>query len=52
MKVLKTKQINAEPSGASGFAIIPKLTEIDPVFNPKKHSILVINTGDGLLNYI
>ena len=52
MKELKKKGINAEPSGASGFALLPRLSKIDPAFDPKKHSVLVINTGDSFLNHI
>jgi len=51
MKILKNNKITAEASGASGFAILHKLKEIDPNFDSKKHSVLVINTGDGLLNF-
>lgn len=51
MKELRKKNVLAEPSGASGFAILPRLHKIDPAFDPKKHSVLIINTGDGLLNY-
>jgi threonine dehydratase/predicted transcriptional regulator len=51
MDILKKQNINAEPSGASGFAILPQLKKIAPAFNPSKHSVLVINTGDGILNY-
>ena len=42
----------AEPSGASGVALLKYLKSIDPKFNPKKHTVLVINTGNGLLNYV
>jgi threonine dehydratase len=48
---LKKNNISAEPSGASGIAILPRLKSIDPTFDPEKHSILVINTGNGLENY-
>lgn len=51
MKVLKQAGISAEASGASGFAILPRLRKIDPNFHPQKHSVLVINTGNGLLNF-
>jgi threonine dehydratase len=51
MSVLKEKNIDAEPSGASGFALISRMSEIDPTFDPQKHSVLVINTGDGIQNY-
>lgn len=52
MDVLKKKNIDAEPSSVAGFAFIPRLKETHPEFNPKKHSVLVINTGDSLLNYL
>jgi threonine dehydratase len=51
MKRLNKKGIYAEPSGASGFALLPRLSTIDPAFDPKKHSVLVINTGDSFLNH-
>lgn len=51
MKILRQKKISAEASGASGFAILPRLKKIDPNFYPQKHSILIINTGNGLLNF-
>lgn len=49
--VLKDFKIECEPSGASGFAILNRLGLIDPEFNPQKHSVVVINTGNGLLNF-
>lgn len=48
---LKTINLSCEPSGASGFAMLQKLNQISPDFNPDKHSVLVINTGNGFLNY-
>jgi len=51
MEVLKQNDISAEASGASGFAILPRLKVIDPEFDSQKHSVLVINTGNGLLNF-
>ncbi|MCX6793397.1 MAG: pyridoxal-phosphate dependent enzyme [Candidatus Falkowbacteria bacterium] len=51
MKTLTENSVDAEPSAASGFAILPRLQKIDPSFNPKKHSVLVINTGDSLVQY-
>jgi threonine dehydratase len=51
MKILEEAGITAEPSGSSGFAILPRLKNIDPDFDPHAHSVLVINTGNGLLNY-
>lgn len=51
MKILKENHITAEASGASGFAILHRLKEIDLNFDSKKHSVLVINTGNGLLNF-
>lgn len=51
MRELKKNGIDAEPSGASGIAILKNLHKIDPSFEPDKHTVLVINTGDGLLNY-
>lgn len=51
MKTLNKQGIHAEASGASGFAILPKLKKIDPKFDPKKHEVVVINTGDSFLNY-
>jgi threonine dehydratase len=51
MGILRREGISAEASGASGFAILPRLKEIDPEFDPQKHSVLVINTGNGLLNF-
>jgi threonine dehydratase len=41
----------AEPSGAAGFAILKRLKDIHPEFNPETNSVVVINTGNGLLNY-
>lgn len=52
MKILTTTGISAEPSGASGFAILPRLGKIDPGFDPLEDSVLVINTGNGLLNLL
>jgi len=51
MKELKKKRITAEASGASGFAILHRLAEIEPNFNPQRDTVLVINTGNGLLNF-
>lgn len=51
MKVLKKNDIDAEPSGASGIAILSRLKKIDSAFDPNNHTVLVINTGDCLLNY-
>jgi threonine dehydratase/predicted transcriptional regulator len=51
MKELKKNKIHSEASGASGIALLKHLKKIDPSFDKAKHSVLVINTGDGLLNY-
>ncbi len=51
MKILKDNNITAEASGTSGFAILPELKKIDKDFDEDNHSVLVINTGNGLLNY-
>lgn len=51
MRVLHKAGISAEPSGASGFGILPRLSSIDSSFDPAHHSVLVINTGNGLLNF-
>jgi threonine dehydratase len=51
MNILSEKKISAEASGAAGFAILPRLKQIDPNFDAGNHSVLVINTGNGLLNY-
>lgn len=51
MKILRQTGISAEASGASGFALLPRLKKIDPDFDLQKHSVLVINTGNGLLNF-
>ena len=51
MKILKKNNITAEASGASGFAILHKLKKIDQNFDSKKHLVLIINTGNGLLNF-
>jgi threonine dehydratase len=51
MKVLKENNISAEASGSSGFSILSRLNIIDSKFDPRKHSVLVINTGNGLLNF-
>ena len=51
MNLMKDAGLSAEASGASGCAILPRLKQIDPEFNPKAHSVLVINTGNGLLNF-
>ncbi len=51
MKILRQTKISAEASGASGFAILPRLKKIDHNFHPQKHSVMVINTGNGLLNF-
>lgn len=52
MQQLHQAGITAEPSGASGIALLKHLKTIDPDFDPEKHSVLVINTGNGLLNYV
>ncbi|TSC66233.1 MAG: hypothetical protein CEO22_155 [Candidatus Berkelbacteria bacterium Gr01-1014_85] len=44
--------MTAEPSGASGIALLKHLKNIHPEFSPAKDSVLVINTGNGLLNYV
>lgn len=49
---LRKVGIAAEPSGASGIALLKYLRDIHPEFNTDKHSVLVINTGNGLLNYV
>ncbi|MBI5371267.1 MAG: PLP-dependent lyase/thiolase [Sphingobacteriales bacterium] len=51
LQTLKQLNISCEPSGASGFAILPRLKEISPEFNPDIHSVLVINTGNSFLNF-
>ncbi len=51
MEILNKARISAEASGASGFAILSRLKKIDPKFDSKKHSVLVINTGNGLSNF-
>jgi threonine dehydratase len=51
MKILKENKITSEASGASGFAILNRLKQIDSLFDKNKHSVLIINTGNGLLNY-
>jgi threonine dehydratase len=51
MEILKQNNISAEASGASGFALLPRLKNIDPEFDSENHSVLVINTGNGLLNF-
>lgn len=51
MDILRDNQIVASASGASGFALLPRLGEIHPAFDREKDSVLVINTGDGLLNF-
>ena len=51
MRVLNDNGITAEASGASGFALLPRLKEIDATFDPRKSTVLVINTGNGLLNF-
>lgn len=45
------ERVTAEPSGAAGFAILHRLNEIHPEFDPAKDFVLVINTGNGLLNF-
>jgi cysteine synthase/predicted transcriptional regulator len=51
MQELKKNDMTAEPSGASGIALLPRLKSIDPMFDQEKHSVLVINTGNGLENF-
>ena len=51
MEVLHKEGIVVEASGASSCAILPRLKEIDSEFDPATHSVLAINTGDGLLNF-
>lgn len=51
LQTLKQLNVSCEPSGASGFAILPRLKEISPEFNSAKHSVLVINTGNSFLNF-
>lgn len=52
MTELKQINITAEASGASGVALLKDLKKIHPEFNPKQDTVLVINTGNGLLNYV
>lgn len=52
MSLLAENGITAEPSGASSVAILKHLKKIDPKFSPEKDSVLAINTGNGLLNYV
>ena len=51
METLRNNGISAEASGASGFALLPYLKRIDPEFDSENHTVLVINTGNGLLNF-
>lgn len=51
MTKLKSSGITAEPSGASGVALLKHLSSIHPEYDPLNDSVLVINTGNGLLNY-
>lgn len=52
MKELSKNNITAEPSAASGIALLKHLKNIDPAFESKKHTVLVIDTGNGILNYL
>ncbi|MCR4277998.1 MAG: pyridoxal-phosphate dependent enzyme [Candidatus Berkelbacteria bacterium] len=52
MNMLSENGVSAEPSGASSVAILKHLKKIDPKFNPEKDTVLAINTGNGLLNYV
>ena len=51
LKTLGEIGVSSEPSAASGFAILKRLKDISPEFNPDKHSVLVINTGNSFLNF-
>jgi len=51
MKILKENNITAEASWTSWFAILHRLKDIHPEFDPNIHSVLVINTWNGLLNF-
>jgi threonine dehydratase len=51
MAELKQIGITAEPSGASGIALLKHLRSIHPEYEPERDSVLIINTGNGLLNY-
>jgi threonine synthase len=44
-------EISAEPSGAAGFAILYRMKKIVNTFDPKKNSVVVLNTGNGLRNF-
>jgi len=48
---LKKLQISSEPSAAAGFAMVKNIKNIYSKFDPKKDVVLVINTGNGLLNF-
>lgn len=51
LPILNKLNISCEPSAASGFAILHRLKDISPEFDQDKHKVLVINTGNGFLNY-
>jgi threonine synthase len=45
-------RINAEPSGAAGFPVINRLGNFYPSFKPEKDTIVIVNTGNGIPNFI
>ena len=45
-------KINAEPSGAAGFSVIKRLVNFYPSFKPGKDTLVIVNTGNGIPNFI
>jgi predicted O-methyltransferase YrrM/threonine dehydratase len=48
---IENPSFSSEPSALAAFGILENLKTIDNSFDANLHSVLVINTGNGLLNY-
>lgn len=48
LQVAADAQLSAEPSGAAGLGFLDKLDSAVPGYNPGRHRVLVINTGNGI----
>lgn len=44
--------LSSEPSGSVGLGVLDTLSEWIPEFNPEKHSVLVINTGNAIDRFL
>lgn len=48
LKIASDNSISAEPSGAASLGFVRSLRTIDPNYSPSQHSVLLVNTGNGI----